>query len=240
MERSLLSCMGCGFVYHDPQLDDSDAQILYEKFRDFTFRNETADEYFNRITNYPPEESENYQKVEWIKKVIPAHIIKSGRLLDIGCGGGVFLHTFLKNTNGWSIWGIEPTPAFAELAARRLECPVVASPYARGIFKDMKYDLISVNQVLEHLLDPIKFLTDIGYELNAGGYVYLEVPDISDLLELPNNHDRFQMQHLWIFSKETLKKLCEIANFRVVKIDVIKTLRGRNNLIALVEKNINS
>lgn len=238
LERSLLSCVGCGFVYHDPQLDEGDAQVLYEKFRDFMFRNESADEYFDRITNYSPEESENYQKVKWIKEVVPAHVNKGGKLLDVGCGGGVFLYTFLQNTDGWSTWGIEPTSAFAELAARRLNCPVVAAAYTRGIFKNVKYDLITVNQVLEHLLDPLKFLTDISSELNEGGYLYLEVPDISDLLELPDNHDRFQMQHLWIFSKETLKKLCEMANLRVVNIDVVRTLRGRANVVALVEKGV--
>jgi len=238
LERSLFSCLDCGFIYHDPQLDESDAQILYEKFRDFTFRNETADEYFDRITKYPPEESENYQKIDWIKKIVPTHLIKGGKLLDIGCGGGVFIHTFLKNTKNWSAWGVEPTPAFADLAERRLGCPVIASPYRRGIFDDIKYDLISVNQVLEHLLDPLKFLFDIAGELNDGGYIYLEVPDISDLLELPSDHDRFQMQHLWIFSKETLKKLCQSARLNIVKMDVIKTLRGRSNLVALIQNKI--
>ncbi len=66
--RRLVVCEGCGFVYHDPQLDEADATILYERFResalsdqfaDASFKKETPDEYFDRITSLPKGQSEN-------------------------------------------------------------------------------------------------------------------------------------------------------------------------------------
>ena len=95
INRRWVECCNCMFIYQDPQLDSNDMQILYEKFRDFTFRNETPDQYFDRIAFLPDEESENASKVNRISVNLSSLINKGGRILDIGCGGGVFLHTFL-------------------------------------------------------------------------------------------------------------------------------------------------
>jgi 2-polyprenyl-3-methyl-5-hydroxy-6-metoxy-1,4-benzoquinol methylase len=236
IDRKLVSCQKCGFVYHDPQLDDRDALILYEKFRDFTFRNESDDDYFDRITSYPESESENHHKFEWIRNIDSNFINRGGDLLDVGCGGGVFIYTFLKNAPGWDAWGVEPTPAFAELAQRRLNRPIVASTYKANIFPGKKFNLITVNQVLEHVVDPLGFLKDIKDELVDEGLLYIEVPDVSDLESLPVDHDRFQMQHLWIFSVDTLTKLCESAGLRKIKIETVKTIRERNNVVGLFKK----
>jgi len=96
VERRWVKCEKCDLFYHDPQLDEKDTDILYAKFRDESFRNEIADEYFQRIISIPNSESENYAKVEWLSNKIPSYLEKKGRVLDIGSGGGVFLHSFIK------------------------------------------------------------------------------------------------------------------------------------------------
>ena len=40
-KRSIVACDNCGFVRHEPQLDSNDLEVLYEKFRDKLFRNES-------------------------------------------------------------------------------------------------------------------------------------------------------------------------------------------------------
>ena len=65
--RCMMLCEDCGFVYHEPQLDAHDQAVLYSKFRDATYRGETPDEYFDRITGLPPDQSENTQKVQWLR-----------------------------------------------------------------------------------------------------------------------------------------------------------------------------
>lgn len=67
-----------------------------------------------------------------------------------------------------------------------------------------------------------------------GGVIYIEVPDISDLMYLPPTHDRFLSQHLWIFSKNSLSNICQQAGFKVNRIEQESTLRGRRNLVALL------
>lgn len=232
-QRSLSLCSDCGFVFHDPRLDEADMATLYNKFRDASFRQETPDEYFDRITGLPPEKSENYAKVQWLKDNLAA--MAPGKVLDIGCGGGVFMYTLTKQIPGWQGYGIEPTIAFAELAARRLGRPVLAEAYRPGLFPDVKFDLITINQVLEHVADPVDFLKGVQAELAEGGRIYLEVPDVEDLAHLAPDHDRFLMQHLWVFSKSSLSNVCHQAGYTILRADQQVTLRGKRNLVFLLQ-----
>lgn len=234
--RRLAVCEDCGFVYHDPQLDERDIETLYDKFRDASFRNESPDAYFDRITSLPKAGSENQAKVEWLRVHAAETLRGGGRLLDIGCGGGVFIHTFLQNFPGWDAAGVEPTVAFAELAGRRLARPVVAGSYRSGLFGGQRFDLISVNQVLEHVIEPVAFLADVRKDLADSGFVYLEVPDVLDLGHLAPTHDRFMMQHLWVFSRSSLANVCRRAGYDVVALDQQVTVRQKRNLVALLSK----
>jgi len=235
--RRWVACGACNFVYHDPQLDAKDTQVLYDKFRDSSFRNETPDQYFDRITTLPREQSENLAKVEWLRDRLPAEFSRGGKILDIGCGGGVFLYTFLQNAPGWQASGVEPTRAFAELAARRLARPVLASNYSGGVC-GQGFDIISCNQVLEHTIDPLAFLRDIRADLAVGGHLYIEVPDTSDFDLLPPQHDRFLMQHLWYFDSDSLGRLAVKAGFEVAVRELQLTKRGRKNLVALLRRSV--
>ena len=235
VERFIVSCDGCGFTYRDPALDEKDLQILYAHFRDMSLRNESPDEYFNRITNLPAKESENTVKVEWLKGNLEKRLAYPGKILDIGCGGGVFLYTFNKLIPGWKLHGIEPTSSFAKLAARRLGQPVIDGSYTAKLF-DKKFDLITINQVLEHVKSPVNFLEAVSEDLAEGGFVYLEVPDVRDFDFLPDNHDRFHMQHLSILSKDSLRTTCQNAGYKIATISQTITIRGKNNINVILEK----
>lgn len=235
LTRRFVVCEGCGFVYHDPQLDERDLDVLYDKFRDSGFRNETPDQYFDRITSLPRAESENCAKIEWMRARFPERLAAGGALLDIGCGGGVFIHTFLQNCPKWKACGVEPTAAFADLARRRLGAPVETDNYKPGLFPSRRFDLITVNQVLEHVKDPVAFLKGVlATDLAKDGMVYIDVPHVSDFGFLPEDHDRFRMQHLWYFSEASLGNVCRLAGYDVAFADRQRTLRGRNNLIVAI------
>ena len=98
----------------------------------------------------------------------------------------------------------------------------------------MKFDLVTLNQVLEHVVDPVGFLRSIAADVAPGGAVYVEVPDVSDIGYLPPDHDRFHQQHLWIFSKDSLSKLAQKAGYEIVAVDTVRTIRDRNNLVAVM------
>jgi len=231
-ERFIVKCDKCGFLYRDPILDSNELEKLYFNFRDSNFRNESPDDYFDRITGLSPQESENFARVNWIKSRLSSRLSEKGSIYDIGCGGGVFLWTFCNMNPKWQAFGVEPTPSFAKLAERRLSRPIIEGSYLSGLFK-YKFDLITLNHVLEHVENPVNFLKEIKRDLNPEGYLYIEIPDILDFTSLPYNHDRFMVQHLSFFSKDTIRVACEKAGFTVLEIYQLLTLRKKNNLVVL-------
>jgi SAM-dependent methyltransferase len=228
-------CRDCGFVYQTPRLDDADMDKLYRDYRLNDFRGETPDAYFDRISSYPPEQSENHHKVAWLTAAGAVEREAEGRILDIGCGGGLLLHSFHKRYPAWTLAGVEPTPNFAELAARRLGCRVHSGNYGEGLFAE-PFDLITIIQVLEHVADPAVFLTTARRDLADGGRLYVEVPDVSDFGHLPLTHDRFMAPHLWYFGESSLARICRRAGFEPVRVEREFTVRERNNLRLLCRK----
>ena len=231
--RNWVKCE-CGFIYHQPLLDKTDTKNLYNKFRDTSFRNENPDDFFDRIISIPPEKSENHQKVNWLLESLDGSLPRNCKILDVGCGGGVFLHTLKTKIPYSQISGLEPTPLFADLTARKLSCPVFTGNFD-GIIFDGGYDLITCNHVLEHTDDPLSFLQSLHANLKKNGYLYIEVPSVVDFDEesLPPDNDRFLMQHLWYFSPEILNKLATDAGFKMYKTETLKSVFGKNDLEAI-------
>ena len=87
---------------------------MYKNYRSKSFRIESPDQYFDRITGYKPADSENNHKVKWIKHTIERNFLPN-KILDIGCGIGVLLHTFKSFLKDSSLFGVEPTSSFTDL-----------------------------------------------------------------------------------------------------------------------------
>ena len=79
-----------------------------------------------------------------------------------------------------------------------------------------KYDVIVLNQVLEHVYNPSLFLRKLTSILSETGVFVIEVPSASNpLVALYNNRSFtnfwFQEPHLWYFNQKTLKLTLEKA-----------------------------
>lgn len=239
--RMIVVCVHCGFVFHSPMLTAGEIQHLYKHYRDASFRNETGDEYFNRITSLPKDQSLNYQKVQKLNPII--HSLLSPKpertIYDIGAGGGVFLKTFLDYACGqWKAYGVEPTTAYAELATRRLSIPVVNGMYRPGLF-EMEFDFISIIKVLEHVRDPVKFMQGVQHDLADDGIVYIEVPSFREIGTLPIDHDQLTYTHLYFYSEPVLRFIFDQALFEVVSLEEIAQPGGDWDLIAILRKRKN-
>lgn len=229
--RYWLRCERCGHVHNSVRLSDSELESLYARFRDQEWRNESPDQYFDRITSLSEAESENFEKFNIIEELTTISKLKEGSVLDIGCGGGVLIEEMRRRLPGnFKFFGVEPTSSFAKLASRRTGAEVASKNYSHEIFCGKKFDLITCCQVLEHLAKPNQFLLDVRLDLADTGFLYLEVPDISDFETLPDNHDRFMVQHISYFSESVLRTAQERNGFRVLHHGITKTVRGRNNL----------
>lgn len=227
------SCSSCGLVYHDPRLDEQDVITLYEeRYRRHSLKDTTTpDQFFDKIVSIPKAESENFNKVAWLKQRLPGLLKPSAdpAMLDIGCSAGMLIKLFLDEMPGWSGAGVEPTRHFAEVAGRRVGVPVQNAIYRSGLF-GRKFNLITLVHVLEHTIDPVTFLSEIRKDLADGGLAFIEVPDIADFGNLPPAHDRFMCPHIYYFSVQSAGQLFARAGLQVVESDCNVSPRGHANM----------
>lgn len=102
------------------------------------------------------------------------------RVLDVGCATGDIAR--LLNGRGCRVDGLELDPEAAEKARADLEKVVVANLDTSSLtdhFGAGDYDVVIFADVLEHLLDPERALSEAVELLAEGGRVVLSVPNVA-------------------------------------------------------------
>lgn len=99
-----------------------------------------------------------------------------GRLLDVGCGAGGFLHR--ARSAGFTVAGLDFNPARAgALKAASFDVFHGGLPdYARGA-APASFDAITIFQVIEHLDEPGAWLASAKSLLKPGGLLVVGVPN---------------------------------------------------------------
>lgn len=132
------------------------------------------------------------------------------RFLDVGCSAGKLLEFFMQ-TYGSQVVGIEPGEAYRREDQRR---GVNVYPSLEELERSGPgpFDLISLIHVLEHIPNPVQYLSHLRQKLmRTDGWLLLEVPNLYA-------HDCFEVAHLTSFSAHTLSQVVKQAGFEIVKL----------------------
>ena len=143
---------------------------------------------------------------------------RNGRILDIGCGRGIFLNV-MKN-NGWTVAGTEYDRITAESIAEYYNINVVTGNPGDWGFPPESFDVITMNHVLEHMSAPESAIGECSRLLGKRGLLVVAVPNITSLQSSLGKHLWFHLDipyHLYHFSEEGLSSLLEKYNFRMLK-----------------------
>ena len=98
---------------------------------------------------------------------------RRGRLLDVGCAHGWFLEA--ARARGFEAYGIEPDPEVCALAQSK-NLDVWPGFFPNDIPGDATFDVITFNDVFEHLPDPAEVLRTCCRRLAPGGFVVINIP----------------------------------------------------------------
>ncbi len=132
-----------------------------------------------------------------------------GKLLEIGCGSGMTLAN-LKSL-GWNAEGIDFDAKAAQTASLNFNITVHSGSLVEMNYPANQFDAILMSHVIEHIFDPVIFLTECSRILKPSGRLVILTPNISSI-----GFKRFAEswvhldppRHLYLFSKQTL---CTIA-----------------------------
>jgi len=138
---------------------------------------------------------------------------KNGNFLDYGCGTGWLIeHAKSKFKN---IEGYEPTKKLAEITSKKLNINVFNDFRNR---RSNKYDIITLYDVIEHILNPKKFVNDIHKMMNKNALLVIYTPNSAsisfDYLKEKSNLI-IPPLHLHFFNYDSLNHLLK-KNFKIL------------------------
>lgn len=102
----------------------------------------------------------------------------ASRLLDIGCGAGGFL--LAARQLGFDATGVEPSVAHSQIARETFGLSVLTGYFDPSHFTQ-QFDIVVLSHVIEHILEPREFLSDIGKVLRPGGLLLMITPNVDSL-----------------------------------------------------------
>lgn len=105
------------------------------------------------------------------------------RLLDIGCSEGRFGAAVKAKFPECETWGVEPVPAAAAAAATRND-RVLSAPLEQLDLPTAHFDLVTMNDVLEHLPYSEPALAIARRVLKPGGRLLLSLPNVRYFLNV--------------------------------------------------------
>lgn len=199
VQRSWEKC-SCGFSQSRRNYPIEDLQKIYsDGYRDKGFRHRSIDEAFQYVLNLPPEKSENERRLENFMFFVD----NSYSVLDVGSGLGVFPQR-LKD-NDYTVWCVEPNKESQRfINGLGIRCIPDIPDYVR-------FDVVTLIHVLEHIVDPIPFLIKIRSILNST--LYIEVPDASEFDVLRKGHNEFSSDHVYFYDEPSLLEITNRAGF---------------------------
>ncbi len=112
---------------------------------------------------------------------------RKGSFLDVGCGEGFAMATF--DAMGWQVEGLDYSIAGVKAMnpglVEKVACGDVFELLEERLACESRYDLIWLNNVLEHVLDPLSLLLSLRQIVSPKGVLVVTVPnDGSGLQEL--------------------------------------------------------
>lgn len=159
--------------------------------------------------------------------------------LDVGCGEGNFGKLIKKKFDA-EVWGFEPVPRAYEVAKENLD-KVLNSIFLPDSVPDNKFDLISFNDVLEHMTEPGEVLRQCLTKLTARGQVIASIPNIlyfHDFFTMVFKKDWkyepagiFDKTHLRFFTRKSIVRLFDEAGYEIIKIEGIRPTDSKKFLL---------
>src|SRR3989344_5522001 len=170
--------------------------------------------------------------------------VKNAKVLDLGCGTGELIIERVSAVNKPEIYAVDIDRIhFKEI--KKLGIKVIITDLEKGLpYKNNYFDIISANQIIEHLVNVDYFMEEIHRVLKPNGYVILSTENLSswhNLFALFLGWQAFSQHistkknignplklnlaiggksydcHIQVFTQRGLKELAQMNNLKVEK-----------------------
>lgn len=140
-------------------------------------------------------------------------------VLDVGCAAGMLLEAFQRD--GARVTGFEPDEQMSQKARDKVgeEGKIHTKMFTPDMIAPGTMDLVVASHVLEHLPNPQEFVASLGKLLKPGGFLFIEVPNMSlDSVRCQVANRNVGHGHLYFFSPSSILTLFETVDFELVDV----------------------
>ena len=208
----IVRCVQCGLLRLDPQPSPAELSRYYPEAYWFAPHHSLV----GRL-------EESYRRVvlrghvSFVARALRTSKVR-GALLDVGCGGGLFLG--MMQQRGFRVMGLDTSREAAAGAWRNHGVPAVVADLEHAPFSPGSFAGITMSHVLEHLADPCVYLAAAHRLLVPGGRLVIFVPNAASLqfallgrrwngLDVP--------RHLFDYRDRDVERILELMGFEVVR-----------------------
>lgn len=187
MDLVIELCGSCSFVFQSSAYSDMYDRVAAEVYENFTK---------NKFFTFPNRTSDNIKAVNLIIDNV-SHIKNPG-ILEIGSNRGDLLFMLKEKIPTANVLGLDP----ANIGD--VNVPTIKSFFNKSIFSN-KFDVIIMQQVLEHIKFPGALLQDVKDIMSEDGLLYLEMPYLHGALF--DKVEDFLLEHVNYFSLKSIKNI---------------------------------
>lgn len=214
-EMQFVRCSSCNTVYANPRPTEEIVRDYYLNSENYKF---WAENIFP-LTEKVRREKIFVPRVDNVLAKCSDYKVSTETLLEIGPGFGTFCEEVRDRKVFKKIIPVEPTPELAD--ALRDKGFDVVEKFIEDISEKSFADVIVAFEVLEHMLEPGKFLRIVHNALKPGGLVFLTFPNGQgfDTLFLQEESPAVDVEHLTLFNPDSIQRLLESIGFTRINIE---------------------
>jgi 2-polyprenyl-3-methyl-5-hydroxy-6-metoxy-1,4-benzoquinol methylase len=216
-ELAVVRCPGCGLEWQRPFPSSQRLRELY------------AGDYFAR---WGARDQASLERVRGIKQASARELLAElarlrpgGKLLDLGCAAGFLLEA--AEAAGFEGYGLDLNPEAIGLAKQRFGDRVALGGLDETAFPGIRFDAVTLIDVLEHVPDPTALLVQVRGRLAPGGALAALLPNAASLTRrlLGRRWPHYTPEHLFFWNPAALRRQLEAAGFevRAIRTGVRKT-----------------
>lgn len=203
----LVKCQRCSLAYLNPRVRSEIILKSYSEAVDPTFVQQNQ----FRISTFRRS----------LEEICRRHAVTPSvdlRVLDIGCASGAFLKA--AKDLGFSTVGVEPSRWMCEFGRREYDLDLRPGTLEEHRFQDREFDIVTLWDVIEHLVDPKKILRESLRTLKPDGLLVINYPDYGSLASrlLGWKWPFLLSVHLTYFTRTTIRRLLQECGFEVLEI----------------------
>ncbi len=205
----VMRCEDCALMFLNPQPSDAELAQIYTK--DYFLGHGSEEGRRNAA------ELKRATARQYLAELARYNGTPSGRLLEVGCGEGDFLSE--AESAGYEVLGVEYSEAACATANDRLKRGrVEQGELADAKLPESHFDVCVLNDVIEHVRDPLAFLREVRRVLRPGGALFIATPclDSWSARVMKERWMEWKPEHLTYFNKENIQTALLKAGFQNV------------------------